>query len=420
MAVLADTDSRWKWGVNAARQLSPTAELDAYLLDGPAAASHRQIAESGIDPQRVVVVDAAAFLAAIQRRVPEVLILALPGGGCQAMLHALAALWPSGHRPIVVTGYVGVVYEKLVEGLLSRAGADIVLANSPYDLERFRAVCADASADPAAIVATRLPFLEAGSARPDPERPFTVTFAAQPGVPGSRADREYVVARLADHARLFPQREVLIKLRSLPGERMTHSEQFPYADLVRALGSEVPANLRVVHGSMGQVLDRTDLLVTVSSTAAMESLHRGIATLIITDFGIRESLGNPYFLGSGCLASFDALDDGWVPIASGHWQRHHGLGDSAGTDFADRVSSLLAAGAPSPLRPYFDARLSPVYLARLLARYGLDPSGRPVVRAEATGEVRRFVRRAIRTTARTVYHHGVSRVAPALRRLGSL
>lgn len=64
-------------------------------------------------------------------------VLALVGGAVQAMLHGLATL---GRRPVVVTGYVGVVYEKLADGLLLRHGADVVLANSRHDAERFRAV----------------------------------------------------------------------------------------------------------------------------------------------------------------------------------------------------------------------------------------------------------------------------------------
>ena len=40
-------------------------------------------------------------------------------------------------RPVVVTGYVGVVYEKLADGLLLRHGADLVLANSRQDADRF-------------------------------------------------------------------------------------------------------------------------------------------------------------------------------------------------------------------------------------------------------------------------------------------
>lgn len=418
VAILADTDSRWKWGVHTAQQLSP-ARLDPYQLDGPAAANARQLAEVDVDVARVHTVDLGGFLDALRKTSPDVVVIALAGGGCQAVLHAMSAGWPSGPRPLVVTGYVGVVYEKLVEGLLLRAGADVVVANSPEDAARFRQVFAAMGVDPATVVESRLPFL--GRARPEaPGTPFTVTFAAQPGVPHSRADRSYIVRRLAAHARLFPDREVLIKLRALPGERMTHPEQYAYDELLRIVEPQPPANLRAESGPMSEVLDRTDLLVTVSSTAAVEAMHRRIPTVLLTDFGVRESLGNPYFVGSGCLASFDAVDDGHRPVADLTWSAAHGVTGVEDSALLDRVRHLMLSGAPAPLMPYYTGQVSPVYLPRLLASYGVDPMGVPTGTAERDGEVRRFMRRAIRGTARTMYHHGVSRVAPALRRLGAL
>ena len=83
----------------------------------------------------------------------------------------------------------------------------------------------------------------------------------------------------------------------------------------------IKGSFRLAAGDMGEVLSRTDLLVTVSSTAAVEAIHRGIPTAILTDFGIRESLGNAHFLGSGCLAAFDDLDAGAHPVADGRWAR---------------------------------------------------------------------------------------------------
>jgi len=50
---------------------------------------------------------------------------------------------------------------------------------------------------------------------------------------------------------------------------------------------------------MAPVLDRNDLCLTVSSTAAVEAMHRGIPTGILVDLGVRELLANQLFLGSG-------------------------------------------------------------------------------------------------------------------------
>ncbi|WP_319922860.1 DUF6716 putative glycosyltransferase, partial [Streptomyces griseiscabiei] len=205
---------------------------------------------------------------------------------------------------------VGVVYEKMVDGLMTRAGSDLVLANSAYDAGRFRRAFTSVGVDPDTVVECALPFLGGEPYLPPVpgERPFTLTFAVQPSVPKGKTARLALLERAAAHARLRPDREVLIKLRSMPGEATTHVEADPYQLLVEELAEAAPANLRLVYGNMGEVLDRTDLLVTVSSTAALESMHRGIPTAILTDFGVREAHGNHYFLHSGCLASWDDLD----------------------------------------------------------------------------------------------------------------
>ncbi|MBV1945550.1 DUF6716 putative glycosyltransferase [Streptomyces sp. BV129] len=425
IAVLADSDTRWKWGALTARRIAPAAgRLDGYLLRGRATPTPRQLAETGATADSLREVTGAEFLRAMTEESYDILVLALVGGGVQAMLHGLRHAWGGGRRPVVVTGYVGVVYEKLADGLLLRHGADLVLANSAEDADRFRAVYEGVGADAGAVTEVALPFL-GGTAYAGERAPCTVTFAAQPSVPESRADRTYLLDRLIGHARRHPEREVLLKLRSKPGEHTTHIEELPYQKLVR--GRELPTNLRLVYGHMGEVLDRTDLLVTISSTAALESLHRRIPTAVLTDLGVREALGNHHFLGSGCLTSWDRLDAGHRPEPDPGWLERQGVAAGEGSyasafDAARaRIAALLdRSGVLLPLNPYYTPETAPGYLPGLLARHHLGPDGAPLpgtpaARAEP-GPVRQIVRRA----ARGAYRHGVQRVAPVIRRMGEL
>ncbi|WP_405562458.1 DUF6716 putative glycosyltransferase [Streptomyces sp. NBC_01180] len=447
VAVIADSDTRWKWGALTARRLSVgDARLSGFLLRGRATPTPRQLAEVGADVDTAAVreVTGAEFLRAVEQDGYDVIVLALVGGAVQAMLHGLAALGSpaagtagegaaaagtaalskSVRRPVVVTGYVGVVYEKLADGLLLRHGADVVLANSPHDAERFRAVYEGVGADASAVTGTALPFLGGAPYAGGPLK--TVVFAAQPSVPASREGRTYLLRRLVEHARLHPDREVLLKLRSQPGEHTTHIEELPYQKLAEKLPGGLPANFRLVYGHMGDVLDRTDLLVTVSSTAALESLHRRIPTAVLTDLGIREALGNHHFLGSGCLASWDQLDAGASPEADPAWLTRQGVaaggppsgGGSDDTAFdavRERVARLLLEPQLPPVEPYYTHVTAPGYLPGILARYRLDAAP-----AAETGGVRRVVRDAVRDAARGAYRHGVQRVAPVIRRMGEL
>ncbi|MFE1793483.1 DUF6716 putative glycosyltransferase, partial [Streptomyces sp. NPDC059525] len=468
IAVLADSDTRWKWGAHTARRLAPSDgspghRITGYLLRGRATPTARQLGEAGVGADAAPVeVTCAEFLAELGRERHDVVVLALVGGAVQAVLHGARALWPEpSARPVFVTGYVGVVYEKLADGLLLRHGADLVLANSRHDAERFRAVYEGAGADPGAVTETALPFLAGAPYEPAGTRTHRVVFAVQPSVPESRADRAYLLGRAAGHARLHPDREVLVKLRSRPGEHTTHLEEHPYQRLAERLPGGLPPNCRLVYGHMGEVLDTTGLLVTVSSTAALESLHRGIPTAVLTDLGIRESLGNQHFLGSGCLASWDQLDTGLLPRADPAWLSTHGVpgarripaarpaaasggaraagtgpaggvaagdvpaGPAAADPYAaarERLARLLAQERLAPVAPYYTLETAPGYLPGILARQHLAPDGTPLPGAVRRGEsaARRWLRAHLREAARGAYRHGVQRVAPAIRRLGEL
>ncbi|MFF9089375.1 DUF6716 putative glycosyltransferase [Streptomyces sp. NPDC014991] len=435
VAVLADSDTRWKWGALTARRLTPPAaevRLDGYLLRGRATPTARQLNEIGVQADSLREVTAVEFLRAMTEDPGErydVLVLALVGGGVQAVLHGLRNAWGPGRRPVVVTGYVGVVYEKLTDGLLLRHGADLVLANSRHDADRFRAVYEGVGADASAVTEVALPFL-GGAPYTGGHEPYTVVFAAQPSVPDNRRDRTYLLGRLIQHARKHPEREVLLKLRSKPGEHTTHIEELPYQKLVQGL--DLPANLHLVYGHMGDVLDRTDLLVTVSSTAALEALHRRVPTAVLTDLGVRESLGNHHFTGSGCLASFNQLDAGHQPVPDEEWVARQGVapgGTSSGAgsyatafDAARaRIAELLErSGNLPPLNPYYTPETAPGYLPAVLARHHLGPDGAPLPGAPAADKTPGAVRQIVRRAARGAYRHGVQRVAPVIRRMGEL
>ncbi|MEV5613492.1 DUF6716 putative glycosyltransferase [Streptomyces sp. NPDC052225] len=423
VAVLADSDTRWKWGsLTAARLLPDGAVLDGYLLRGRATPTPRQLQEVGVRADSLREVTAVEFLRVLRSETYDVVVLALVGGAVQAVLHGLAHTWGEAKdRPVVVTGYVGVVYEKLADGLLLRHGADVVLANSAYDAERFRAVYEGVGADASAVTECALPFL-GGAPYEAAHDPYTVTFAAQPSVPETPADRMYLLNRLVRHAESHPGREVLLKLRSKPGEHTTHIEETPYQKLAQRL--DAPGNFRLVYGNMGEVLDRTDLLVTVSSTAALEALHRRIPTALLTDLGVREALGNHHFTGSNCLRSWDQLDAGEVPEPDPAWVARQGV--AADGSYAHAFDGARAKVAEllederAPLAPYYSRTTAPGYLPRVLARHHLAPDGSPLPGAPAADKDPGAVRQIVRRAARGAYRHGVQRVAPVIRRMGEL
>ncbi|GGZ11309.1 DUF6716 putative glycosyltransferase [Streptomyces nitrosporeus] len=422
--VLADSDTRWKWGAGLATGFCPQGEVHAHMLRGRSTPTARQMAEVGITPASITETTLPEFVTSPEVADADVIVLGTVGGATQAALHGLAhAFRDYPQRPVLVTGYVGVVYEKVTDGLLLRAGADIVLANSPYDTRRFRGIYEPLGIPGGSVVQTALPFLEQrpyDMNRAGAEHPYTVCFAVQPSVPEDRKSRTYLLRRAIQHARLRPGRDVLIKLRSRPGEQTTHIEAYHYQDLAEQMSEPMPPNLHFVYGNMSDTLDRTDLMITVSSTAALESMHRGMPTGILSDLGVREAHGNHYFVGSGCVTSWDDVDQGEAPLAHEAWKRDQGiLADDPYGELRSRIDVLLRAPALPPITPYYTRANASGYMPTLLARRGLNPDGSPARGEGATGGSG-SARRTSRRVMRSAYQFGVQRVAPKLQRWGDV
>ena len=402
IAVLADSDTRWKWGALTADRIAPDRPwkpdraagasrpaLDGFLLRGRATPTATP-ARRGRRARRLAARGHRRGVPARHGRgAPyDVVVLALVGGGVQAMLHGLARVWQGARtRPVVVTGYVGVVYEKLADGLLLRHGADVVLANSRQDAERFRAVYEGVGADASAVTEVRAAVPRRGALRGDDD-PYTVVFAAQPSVPGQPRGPDVPAAAARRHARRHPEREVLLKLRSKPGEHTTHIEELPYQKLVPAArpAGQLPPGVRA-HGR-GPRPHRP---------AGDRQLHRraGVAApphpdRVLTDLGVREALGNHHFVGSGCLASWDQLDAGHLPAPDEEWVARQGVAaghlrtgrtPTAFDAARERIAELLdRPGGLPPLTPYYTPATAPGYLPGILARHHLGPDGTPAAR----------------------------------------
>jgi hypothetical protein len=422
--VVADSDTRWKWGAALARRLAPEADVRVHtaLVEGRSTPNDRQLDETGYTADSRHRSNMPELVAHLADTDAGVIILACAGGAVQALIRALSHVWRGrAERPIVVTGYVGLVYENAVDGLLLRAGADLVLANSTNDAQKFREVLAAVDADPDSVVPASLPFLTGRAYDPTAagrERAFTTTFVTQPGVPETRDERRYAMAQVIEHATTNLSRRVIVKLRGRPGERTTHVEPHHFATLLPRRGC--PDNVELAYGSMSDVLDRTDLCVTVSSTAAIEAMHRHIPTAVLTDFGIRESLGNQVFLGSGAFASWAALHAGAVPKTDPGWAAGNGVDDpDPFAEAARRIADLAGAPRP-PLRAWWDATAAAGYLPALLVKHGVDVFGVPLSPPTRAAVASSWPRRALRSTARRTYQLGLTSLEPQIKRLAQL
>jgi hypothetical protein len=252
---------------------------------------------------------------------------------------------------VIVTGLPGISIPATSRALLFRAQCDLFVLHSTREMREFAALAAFRGLSQRFALA-RLPFAQSpkragGSGGGD------LVFAAQAIVPRERPERMRVAEILVAAARADPSRRVVVKLRTAAGEKQTHREVDDYRDLLARLArrAPLPENLVVSTGPMARALDTADGLVTVSSTAAVEAVARGIPVIALDTFGVSDQLINPVFVGSGLLAGADAVIARDFRHPDAAWLADNYFHDPALDAWFERLQSLVAERRAGRLAP---------------------------------------------------------------------
>ncbi len=307
VVVIADSDSYLKWAGSLLSAMPGTWDRELILVKTPVmpSASQRRaaLALSDIDPETVAclaLADLPQRLAAIR---PDAVLIGTRGPVARVLIRMAAESEP---RPVIISGLPGISIPATRKALLFRLQADLFVLHSTREIRDFTELSRACGWDHRFALAT-LPFTES---RPDGRaggsNQTDLVFAAQAVVPPERADRSRVARLLIDTAIADPGRRVVVKVRAVRGERQTHDEFDGYPELIAELG-RVPDNLHISSEPMSVALDTAEGLVTVSSTAAIEAIARGIPVIALDVFGVSDRLINPVFESSGLFAGEAAV-----------------------------------------------------------------------------------------------------------------
>jgi hypothetical protein len=274
----------------------------------------------------------------------DVVVLALQGPQVRRFCHELFDLveLTGAAPPVTITGWVGVIIEKIIAGYLDRYAADIVAVNSQSDLAMFKEVARNLQLPTDNLLLSGLPLLSGQYRQPPVDTPIkTVMFADQPTVPQTREERLYLYQRLLAYARTHPERHVVLKPRHRIGEDTFHRMKFHPEALLS--GVRRPPNFSIDYTPISERLADLDLMLTVSSTAALEAVGAGVRTAFIADLDVREQLGNHIFLNSGLLRTFDQLERDDIGVPANDWLEDYFFDTQGATpaeQLADRALAL--------------------------------------------------------------------------------
>ena len=159
----------------------------------------------------------------------DVVVLAIQGPQVRRFCHDMFDLveLTGAAPPVMITGWVGVIIEKIVAGYLERFSTDIVAVNSRSDLATFEKAARSLQLPADNLLLSGLPLLSGKYHRAPVDVTIkTVMFADQPTVPQTREDRLYLYQRLLAYARAHPDREVILKPRHRVDEDTFHRMKF--------------------------------------------------------------------------------------------------------------------------------------------------------------------------------------------------
>lgn len=302
VVALADTDSYVKWSAALLGSLPAGIEAELLIVETELVVSAAQqaaaLTRSGLDSSRVRRVEYRDLPDALGGLAPDAVLVAARGPVARVLATLVAALTP---RPVIVSGLPGISIPATTAAMVHRTQCDLFVLHSTREIAAFSALARHRGLTQRFALAG-LPFARRTDGASWSASSTDLVFASQAIVPRERADRLRVARLLIEAARANPDKRVVVKERARAGEHQTHAQRHGYPELLRQIGP-LPENLVVSTESMARALDTAEGLVTVSSTAAIEAIARGIPVIALDTFGIDDALINTVFVGSGLLGS---------------------------------------------------------------------------------------------------------------------
>lgn len=262
-------------------------------------------------------------------------------------------------RPVLIAGYHGITYERRSEGYFYRSGVDVFYLNSKYDFDDFKYIAQTTNhCSPSNLYLTGLPFLDQSYVeKKHPAFPYeNILFAAQPTVPESFRQRFYLISRFIDFARKNPDKTIFFKPRHKPKQFTLQTEKYSFERILKKIekSEKIPENFVLTYSSIIDLIKESDLVLTISSTAAFEAYNMGKTVGFIVDFDIKEESGSFYFIGSGCQISFRELFESKRINENPEWWAQKFLCDGNNTQrlfkAADKLVEFQDSGNHLPLR----------------------------------------------------------------------
>lgn len=241
----------------------------------------------------------------------------LTGGYIKKIIRSIALLMGKD-RPYLISAYPGVVYKNIYDSFTSRNLCDLIIFPSFKEKLLYEGYCKEYRLTDNGIVGGY--FKNKCHIGDD----FTndVVFAEQTVVPNTIFDRLYLARKLIEFAEKNQHKNLFIKPRiTLSGTSLFETKLHILDALHTVKNKKLPDNLKITYEPIEYYTSQGATCVTISSTAAIETLQFHDKIAFISDFGPSENNGGTYFRNSNVEYSFSELIAGHVRNINKEWKK---------------------------------------------------------------------------------------------------
>lgn len=252
----------------------------------------------------------------------DICFLSLTGGFIKKFYSKYFEIIKSENRPILITGFPGICYQNVLDGIVSRSLCDILLINNKYEYEVYSKFVKKFGLHDVGIVVGFFSNINDRIDNTGMERDFV--FSDQVAAPNTVKERLYLadkLMRFCDSIR--GKGRLIIKPRVMPGERTLFNSKLYILDAINIVRKSLPDNLLITNDNIFNYIQKGASSITVSSTVGIEALEFHDRTYFIRDFGPVEQVGGEYFVDSGSYLLMDELIDGNRGTVNGQWKMKH-------------------------------------------------------------------------------------------------
>jgi hypothetical protein len=172
----------------------------------------------------------------------------------------------------------------------------------------------------------------------------TVLFVEQVSKPPLKKHKVYFMQQLIEYALKYPDRNILIKVRSSNKIKHVNSQKDKdnFYKIWRLLISCPPKNIIFTEEAIEHLLPKVDLCLSFTSTVILEALFAGKKAVAINDFGIGKKNDNQVFVGSGIFCSMAEVMSDNIPQVNKHWYNENCIfSDDLATSIVEKSLLLL-------------------------------------------------------------------------------